>query len=139
MTQRISFEQYGVIPERMKVCYEAENLESNIKHFTEKNPKDKYAFAKGILNYNKWKFAKFVLIRTMLCFGEVVNPLLMVSFLDWIQSTAPDTYYSTGCAIMTALLIPLICVTQRTWWENAVFEMIEVGHLSHMSLKSIIS
>ena len=139
MTQRISFEQYGVIPERMKVCYEAEKLESNIKYFTEKNPKDKYAFMKGIFHTNKWKFAKFILVRSMLCFGEVVNPLLMVSFLDWIQNTAPDTWYSTGCAIMTALLIPLICVVQRTWWENAVFEMIEVGHLSHTSLKSIIS
>ena len=139
MTQRISFEQYGEIPERMKVSHEAEKLEANIKHFTDKNPKDKYAFAKGILSTNKWKFSKFVLIRTMLCCGEVFNPLLMVSFLDWVQNTAPDTYYSTGCAIMTALLIPLICITQRTVWENAVFEMIEVGHLSHTSLKSIIS
>ena len=139
MTQRISHEQCGVIPDRMKVSHEAEKLESSINHFTEKNPKDKYALAKGILHNNRWKIAKFVCIRTMLCFGEVVNPLLMVSFLDWIQSTAPDTYYSTGCAIMTALLIPLICVTQRTWWENAVFEMIEMGHLSHTSLKSIIS
>ena len=43
MTQRISFEQYGEIPERMKVCHEAEKLEANIKHFTDKNPKDKYA------------------------------------------------------------------------------------------------
>ena len=139
MTQRISFEQYGYIPERMKVCHEAEKLESNIKHFTDKNPKDKYAFAKGIFYTNRWKFSKFVLIRSMLCFGEVVNPLLMVSFLDWVQDTTPDTNFSTGCAILKALLIPLICVAQRTWWENAVFEMIEVGHLSHTSLKSIIS
>ena len=139
MTQRISFEQYGEIPERMKVCYEAENLEKNIKYFTEKNPKDKYAFAKGIFYTNRWKFSKFVFIRFLQSLTEVVDPLLMVFFIDWIQDTAPDTYYTTGCAILSALLIPLICVTRRTWWENAVFEMIEVGHLSHTSLKSIIS
>ena len=30
MTQEIKFEQYGELPDRLKICYESEYLESNI-------------------------------------------------------------------------------------------------------------
>ena len=66
MTQQIKFEQYGELPDRLKICYEAEYLEENIQHYFKQNPQDKYAFMKGILRANKWHFAKFTAIRCFL-------------------------------------------------------------------------
>jgi hypothetical protein len=66
MTQQIRFEQYGELPDRLKVCHEAENLESSIQHFIKKNPQDRYAFLKGIFRANKGAFAKFGAVRCFL-------------------------------------------------------------------------
>lgn len=94
---------------------------------------------KGIICTNKWKYAKFVGMRMALTFDEIVNPLLIVSFIGWIQDPTPDTFHTTAWALLTALAVPLINIVTRTTWENCCFEMIETGHLAHTALKSIIS
>ena len=65
-TQQIKFEQYGELPDRLKICHESEYLESNIQHYLQKNPNDRYAFLKGIFRANKWHFAKFTAVRFFL-------------------------------------------------------------------------
>ena len=94
---------------------------------------------KGILCTNKWKYAKFVGMRMALTFDEIVNPLLIVSFIGWIQDPTPDTFHTTAWALLTALAVPFINIVTRTTWESCCFEMIETGHLAHTALKSIIS
>ena len=63
MTQQIKFEQYGELPDRLKICHEAKHIESSIQHYIQKDPNDRYAFLKGIFRANKWHFMKFCAVR----------------------------------------------------------------------------
>ena len=78
MTQRITFEQYGELPDRLKICYEQERLKEHINYYIEKNPEDKYAFMKGLIGANKWKLALFVFVRFCLSLQQFINPILTV-------------------------------------------------------------
>ena len=82
--QQIRFEQYGELPDRLKICHEVRLLESHIQHYMDKDSNDKYAFMKGILSVNRWRFPKFTAVRTLLLFHELFQPLLLVSFIAWI-------------------------------------------------------
>ena len=85
LTQQIRFEQYGELPERLMICHEAKLLEEHIHYYAKKNPNDKFAFMKGMLYVNRWKFPKFIAVRSMLMLNDIFNPLLLVSFISWIQ------------------------------------------------------
>ena len=37
MEQQIKFEQYGELPDRLKICHEAKQLESHIGYYHEKD------------------------------------------------------------------------------------------------------
>ena len=50
----------------------------------DKDSNDKYAFMKGILSVNRWRFPKFTAVRTLLMLNELFQPLLLVSFIAWI-------------------------------------------------------
>ena len=93
---------------------------------------------KGILRANKWNFAKFCTVRFCLTTQDVIRPLLLVSFVNWLMSSEPDTTYTFVSAVLTALLIPLIRCVFHTCWEYFCFQMIEVGHRAHTSLKTIL-
>lgn len=71
MKQQIQFEQYGELPDRLKICHEAKQLEEQIMHYYEKDNNDKYAFMKGMLAVNKWKFAKFYAVRIALMMDDI--------------------------------------------------------------------
>ena len=93
---------------------------------------------KGIFRANKWNFAKFTAIRCILTTSDLMRPLLTVNFVNWLISTEPDTPYTFYSALLTALLIPIIHCVAHTVWEYFNFEMIEVGHRTHTSLKTIL-
>ena len=137
-TQRIRFEQYGELPDRLKICHEAEKLQTHIDHYTEKNPADKYAFMKGIVSANQARFALFLVVRFCLSLKDFIIPVLTVQFMDWITSEHPDTYYSTAIALAAALAIPALQVAVHLIWEYFCFYMIETGHRAHTSLKTIL-
>ena len=67
------------------ICHEAKLLEEHIHYYAKKNPNDKFAFMKGMLYVNRWKFPKFIAVRSMLMLNDIFNPLLLVSFIAWIQ------------------------------------------------------
>ena len=123
----------------MKICHEARLLEEHINYFKEQNPEDKYAFMKGILSVNRWKFPKFYAVRAVLMVNDVYQPLLLVSFIAWLQNSAePDTMSTTLWALLTGLMIPLSKGLHHMIWEYFCFEMIEVGHRAHTSLKTML-
>lgn len=138
VTQQIKFEQYGELPDRLRICHEAKIIESNIQHYIKKNPQDRYAFMKGILKTNQWHFLKFCTIRTFLTCRDVYQPLLMASYISWLQDSTPDTTYTTCRAVGTMLLLPVMGMIMHTTWEYFCFQMIEVGHRAHTSLKTIL-
>ena len=138
VTQQIKFEQYGELPDRLRICHEAKIIESNIQHYIKKNPQDRYAFMKGILKTNQWHFLKFCTIRTFLTCRDVYQPLLMAGFISWLQDSAPAATYTTCKAVGTMLLLPVMSMIMHTTWEYFCFQMIEVGHRAHTSLKTIL-
>lgn len=81
---------------------------------------------------------KFCLVRFTLTLQDVFRPLLLVGYINWLMSSEPDTYYSICSAVLMALLIPLTRCLFHTVWEYFCFQMIEVGHRAHTSLKTIL-
>ena len=66
MTQQIRFEQYGELPERLMIKHEEALIEASIQKYIKKDPNDRLAFMKGLLDTNKWKFAKFFVVRCIM-------------------------------------------------------------------------
>ena len=62
----MSFEQYGELPERLKIEHEEVILERNIKYYIKKDPEDRYAFLKGLFAANKNNFTKFFAVRLLM-------------------------------------------------------------------------
>ena len=113
-------------------------LEEHINHFTKKNPKDKYAFLKGIMTAKKWKFLLFVGVNVLLSLESIFIAFQLVSFIDWMQDEATDDYYSTAAAMFTACSIPFSRCITHTIWKYFEFMMIETGHRLHTSLKAML-
>ena len=139
MKQQIKFEQYGDLPDRLKICHDAKKLEKRIKKYNEKDCNDKYSFMKGMLSVYKWKFAKFYAVRIAMMLDDLYQPLLLVTLIDWIQDQEqPDTYWTIAYALLIGLLIPILKGLQHSIWEYFCFEMIECGHRAHTALKTML-
>lgn len=109
MKQQIQFEQYGELPDRLKICHEAKLLEDQIGYYHEKDNYDQYAFMKGMISVNRWKFFKFYAVRCALMFDDLYQPLLLVSFIAWItDNEQEDTMWSYAYALLIGLMIPLL-------------------------------
>ena len=94
---------------------------------------------KGIFSVNKWRFAKFCLVRVILTAREIWKPLLLVAFIEWLQDdTVPDTPDTVRRALCIGLLLPALQALQHTIWEHFCFDMIETGHRAHTALKTIL-
>ena len=64
----ISCDQYGDIPESKRICHYIDKISANMKYYTDKNPKDKYAMFKGILYTHRWSFFTFLFVKSILAF-----------------------------------------------------------------------
>lgn len=62
----------------------------------------------------------------------------MAGFITWLQDSTPDTTYTTCRAVGTMLMLPVMRMITHTTWEYFCFQMIEVGHRAHTSLKTIL-
>ena len=85
LIQPICFEQYGILPERLRICHEEKKIEESIRRYQQKGQSDKFAFMKGIIYANRWKLPKFFAVRLVLMIDDLLNPLLLVKFITWIQ------------------------------------------------------
>ena len=65
-TQKIYFEQYGKLPDRLLIKNEEERIEASIQKYIAKDPMDRLAFMKGLLDANKYDLAKFFAVRCTL-------------------------------------------------------------------------
>ena len=86
LTQRISFEQYGLLPEHLKVKHEVEKLQKNMDYYVKKDPSDKNAILKGVLVTNKDRYVMFLACKLLLCSIGMYVPVLMKQFVDYIES-----------------------------------------------------
>ena len=136
----IDNDMYGDIPDSKRIYHMINDIEKNAKFFKDENPKDKYAMLKGILYSQRWQFATFVWFRFLVALvGEVIQPIGIVKFIEWVQDPAPDDYYSIAQAVSFGLLVPFITIARNACWEYKFFDMFTSGHLMHNALKSIVS
>ena len=138
MKEPISFEQYGELPERLLIKYEEERIETSIKQYIAKDPSDRFAFMKGLLAVNKGNFIKFAAVRLGLQFDEFIFPFMIATLIEWIQRGEEESIESTLCMVAFALTIPALQCLTHTVWEYFCFQMIEVGHRAHTSLKVML-
>jgi len=68
------------------------HLETHIDHYVKENPEDKLALAKGMMRANFSKLLLFWTVRLCLMVNDMIQPFLIVYFIDWIQSPEPDTF-----------------------------------------------
>jgi len=102
------------------------------------NPKDELALAKGMMKANFSKLLLFWTVRLVLMVNDLIQPFLVVHFIDWLQSTEPDTFETISWALFMALLVPVSRLLHKVIWEHFCFSMIECGHMTHTSLKAML-
>jgi len=93
---------------------------------------------KGLLAVNKGNFIKFAAVRLGLQFDEFVFPFMIAKLIEWIQSGEEESIESTLWMVGLALTIPALQCISHTTWEYFCFQMIEVGHRAHTSLKVML-
>ena len=138
MDQQIKFEQYGDLPERLLIKNEEKHIEGHIRHYINKDGQDRMAFVKGLIAANKFNFMKFAIVRVMLQFDDIFLPFLIARVLDWIQRQEPEPIEATIKMVLLAFVIPITHMIVHTTWEYFCFQMIEVGHRAHTSLKVML-
>jgi len=87
---------------------------------------------------NKASFMKFTLVRVLLQIDDLIIPFLIAEVLTWIQKAEPEPLEATLKMMMMALLIPALHMIVHTTWEYFCFQMIELGHRAHTSLKVML-
>ena len=90
MTQRIRFEQYGELPDRLKIKDYADDIEKEINQHLSKNPDDKYALLRGVYTKVKTRFYLFSALRVFFAVTHTLRIFLMKKLIDWVTNETPD-------------------------------------------------
>ena len=138
MTQQMKHEQYGNLPEHQKIKYHEKDLEEGIKNYIKKNPEDRLAFMKGMLVVNKWKLAKFCLVRVLLQAKDYITPFIMGMVITWVQKQEEEPFEDTMYMVALALCCPLLGIINHVVWEYFCYQMIQLGEGTTTSLKSML-
>jgi ABC-type multidrug transport system fused ATPase/permease subunit len=93
---------------------------------------------KGLLAANKKNFIKFLGIRSLLQIDDFILPFIIAMLIDWIQAAKEEPLYDTLCMFALALTVPAVQCIVHTIWEYFCFQMIDVGHRAHTSLKVML-
>ena len=81
---------------------------------------------------------KFFVIRFVLQFQEYVTPFLMGLVITWLQKQEEEPLEDTMYMVAVALCCPLVNIINHVVWEYFCFQMIEVGHLAHTAMKTML-
>ena len=72
--QPIVFEQYGNLPDRLRIEHEEKKIEEAIQVYIKKDPNDRMAFMKGLMSANKQNLIKFCVVRILLQADDMLMP-----------------------------------------------------------------
>ena len=139
MKEQITFDQYGVMPEHLKIKYEVAKLEANIDYYVKKDTKDTNGVIKGVAATMKERLAAFLLAKVVLCVCGISVPVLMAKFVEYVEN---DANIGDNSAWLSAITIAcqLLAIKgfSQIFWEHVCYYMIETGHKSHTSLKTVM-
>ena len=96
------------------------------------------AIFKGVITTNKNRYMIFLVSKLLLCAIGMWVPVLMKQFVDYIESEDTADKQQWYSAVQTGCLILLLKIFAHTFWENLCYYMIETGHKSHTSLKTVL-
>jgi len=136
--QDIKLEQYGDLPERLSISTEEKKLEVAIQKYIKKDPTDRFAFMKGIIEVNKSQLIKFLVVRMLLQADDIIMPWVAYEMVGWLTTKEDENSATAMYMFGLCLLVPLIRCTVHTTWEYFCFQMIEMGHLTHTALKVML-
>ena len=110
MKERICFEQYGVLPDKLKIDHEIAKVEQKINYHMKKQPDSKYNVLKGMLEANKWKYTLFIFSRFGISILNLMIPLLLGELIEYIEEdTSKLAEHKTATwAVQTTLTIMLL-------------------------------
>ena len=86
LKEKISFDQYGVLPEHLKIKHEYEKLQKNMDYYVKKDPKDEYAVFKGVVATSYDRYALFLTCKMLLCSIGLYVPVLMKQFIEYVEN-----------------------------------------------------
>ena len=116
MKERICFEQYGELPEHLKIEHELKKVEARIEHFMTKEPNSKYSVLKAVIDANKWKYGGFILMNFGISFLEMLVPPLLGDFIEYIEEDNDKlaSYKTVAWAMKTTFAIMLLSTLSYT-------------------------
>ena len=85
MKERICFEQYGDLPDKLKIDHEIAKVEHKIYHHMKQQPQSNYNVLRGMLEANKWKYTLFILARFGISFLNMMIPPLLGELIEFIE------------------------------------------------------
>ena len=138
MKGEISFEQYGNLPEDMKIGERVIKMRESIDYYMEKDPESKSSIIKAVFATNYHFFALITAVRFTLCVMEVAIPILLTEFTKYMEGDNLPEYMTQMWAFKIAMGLLLLKVFKHTVWENICYKMILCGHYAHGALKGVI-
>ena len=134
----ICFEQYGELPDELKIKHSMTVLEQNMQYYLKTEPESKNSVIKAIFATNGWMFAFFVVCKLILTVLELAIPILMKEFITFMEEDNPPEYMTSAWAVKVGIALLAIKVFKHTLWENLCYKMVLVGHTAHTTLKAIL-
>ena len=138
MKENICFEQYGNCPDDLKVMGTTQELEDNIKYYSDKDPESKQSIIKALAASQGRMFMLICAVRMLLTALDMAIPILQTYIIEYLQDGQPNTYDTVTRIGMISALLLVIKVAKHTIWENLCYRMILVGHMAHGTLRQIL-
>ena len=92
VTEEICFEQYGDLPDYLKVKYEIKKLEDSMEYYLKKDPDSKNSVIKAVWDINKWWFLIFILGRLVETVCQMSTPVLIKELAEYLEADKPPEY-----------------------------------------------
>ena len=77
-----------------------------------------------MLVVNKWKLAKFCLVRVLLQAKDYITPFIMGMVITWVQKQEEEPFEDTMYMVALALCCPLLGIINHVVWEYFCYQMI---------------
>lgn len=135
----ITSEQYPELAERAKMKVNAEKIEKFMDFYIAKQPDDPYAVMKAVFYANYYEYIMFIFVRIFNKFVEIFNGMVFLEVIrSFEQHEGPFTVEQMYWPIFLGAFKCFLDMFQQFWWGYFDYQMVEVGHLTQASLKTIL-
>ena len=124
LTQQPTLEQYGVVPDRMKIERTEPVLRAFVDEHLANNKADKMAFIKGAFSFGKILLIKMTILRFCAEFIDLINPWVIAELIDWLSTRDPNEPIEQTLKMFAfGLIVPAVNCFRLLFAFYAIFEM----------------